>query len=182
MNAFRTNTLIASALALLASGLAANPAQASSDEKSVSPMRCQPIGPGTTIGELTISHNGIYNPGSTPEKVTCEMPMDSEAAWAATPSNSGHVIVYYSTGSVSGKMACTLFVGSTQMQATPVYSATQAPSISPAYTRTELTLNFSYPSVSSGFDLVPINLECSLTPKVTLAGMFFYESVATDTP
>jgi len=182
MNAFRTNTLIASALALLASGLAANPAQASSDEKSLSPMRCQPLGPNTTISELTLSHNGIYNPGSTPETVTCELPMDSEFAWAATPSNSGHVIVYYSTGSVSGKLVCTMYVGSTQMQTTPVYSTTQAPSVSPPYTRAELSLNFSYPSVSSGFDLVPINLECTITPKATLAGMFFYEAMATDSP
>jgi hypothetical protein len=181
MNAFKT-TYIASALALLVTGMAASPAQATSDEKSLSPMRCQPLGPNTTIGELTISHNGIYNPGSTPETVTCELPMDSEGPWATTPANSGHITVYYSTGSISGKLACTMYVGSTQMQTTPVYSTTQAPSVSPPYTRTSLFLNFSYPSTDPGFNLIPINLECIITPKATMAAMFFYEAVATNTP
>jgi hypothetical protein len=181
VNTLKT-TFIASALALLATGMAATPAQASVDAKSLSPMRCQPLGPNTTIAELTINHNGIYNPGTTPETVTCELPMDSETAWAATPGNSGIVEVYYSTGSVSGKLACTMYVGSTQMQTTPVYSTSNAPPVSPPYSRAALVINLAYPSTNSGFGLVPIDLECIITPKATMAAIYFRESLSTNTP
>jgi hypothetical protein len=179
MNALKT-TYVASALALLVTGMAASPVHAFQDDKSLSPMRCQPLGPNTTASELTLSHNGIYNPGSTAETVTCEMPMDAEYSWTASPGNSGAVIVYYSTGSVSGKVACTLYVGSTQQQSTPVYSATQAPAISAPYTRASLSINLSYPSTTPTYVLIPVNLECTLAPKTTLAAMYFHEAVATN--
>jgi hypothetical protein len=181
MDAFKTAYLV-SALTLVAAGMAATPAHASSDDKSLSPMRCQPLGPNTTISELTISHNGIYNPGSTPETVTCELPMDSELPWSSSPGNSGDVFVYYSTGSVSGKLACTMYVGSTQMQTTPVYSTTQAPAVSAPYTKTHLTLYLSYSSTPPSYNLIPINLECTITPKTTMAAMYFHEVGATNTP
>ena len=181
MNTFKT-TALASALALCVTGMAASPAHAAVDAKSLSPLRCQALGPNTTIAELTINHNGIYNPGTTPETVTCELPMDSETVWAATPGNSGIIEVYYSTGSASGKLACTMYVGSTQMQTTPVYSTSYAPPISPPYTRANLILNLSSPSTVSGFGLVPVNLECIITPKATLAGMYFRENMSTNTP
>ena len=181
MNTYKT-AYIASALTLLAAGLAASPAHAAVDAKSLSPMRCQPMGPNTTVAELVINHNGIYNPGATAETVACELPMDSETAWAATPGNSGLVEVYYSTGSVSGKLACTMFVGSTQMQTTPVYSTSVAPAVSPPYTRTHLILNLSYPSTDSGYVLVPVDIECIINPKATLAGIYFRENMSTNTP
>lgn len=181
MDAIKTTTL-ASAIALLATGLAATPAHASSDVKSLSPVRCQALGPNTVATELKYNHNGVYNPGTGVEWVTCELPMDSESGYAATPSNSGYVNIYYSSGSTAGRVACTLYAGSSQMQATPLYSATSAPASSPAFTRTFLTMNLSYPSSASPFLLVPITVECMLTPKTTLAGMYFRENVLTDTP
>jgi hypothetical protein len=181
MDAIKT-TYLASAIALLAAGLTAAPAQASSDVKALSGVRCQALGPNTVDTELKYNHNGIYNPGTGVEWVTCELPMDSESGWAATPSNSGYVNVYYSAGSSAGRVACTLYVGSSQMQTTPLYSATSAPATSPANTRTWLTLNLSYPSTSSTFTLVPATVECMITPKATLAGMYFRENLLTDTP
>jgi len=68
------------------------------------------------------------------------------------------------------------------MQTTPVYSTTVAPSVSPPYTRTSMALNFAYPSTSPGFTLIPINLECIITPKATMAAMYFDELANTNTP
>jgi len=180
MDAIKT-TYLASAIALAAACLAAAPAQASSAVKSLSPVRCHASGANTLDGELRYGHNGVYNPGTGVEWVTCELPMDSEAAYATTPGNSGYVNVYYSSGSTSGRVACTLYAGSNQMQSTALYSATSAPPVSAAYTRTFLSLNLSYPS-NPGFALIPITVECMLTPKTTLAGMYFRENVLTDTP
>src|SRR5438046_6510532 len=90
MDAFKTIDL-ASAIALLAAGLAATPAHASSDVKSLSPVRCQPMGPSTDPSELRYTHTGIFNPRTTGEWVVCELPMDSETAYATTRSNRGYV-------------------------------------------------------------------------------------------
>jgi hypothetical protein len=174
---------IASALSLLVGAMAADPAHAASDRKSFSAARCQSmVANGTADGELQTNHNGIYNPGTSAEWVMCELPIDSETQWAATPGSSGTVNVYYETGSVSGRVLCNMFVGSNAMQATPLYSYSASPSRSDPYTRSYLSLSLSYPSTDPGFTLVPVNLECMLTPKTTLAGFYFNETVPTDTP
>ena len=182
MNILNT-TYIASTLALLVGTMAADPAHATSDRKALSAARCQAlVSQGTTDGELSVNHNGIYNPGTTAEWVICELPIDSESGWAATPGSSGTATVYYETGAVSGRVLCNLFVGSNAMQTTPLYSYSASPSQSSPYTRTHISMNLSYPSTDPGFILVPVNLECMLTPKTTLAGIYFNETLATDTP
>ena len=174
---------IASALTLVVATMAADPAHATSDRKSFSAARCQAlVSQGTTDGELSVSHNGIYNPGTTAEWVICEVPMDSETGWAATPGSSGTLTVYYETGAVSGRVLCNLFVGSNAMQSTPLYSYSASPSRSDPYTRAYMSMNLSYPSTDPGFFVVPVNLECMLTPKATLAGFYFNENLPTDTP
>ena len=177
MNRLASSVAIAAGLATFALVLAA-PAQSAEDFKFVAPVDCEPYGPGTQASEIQVTATGIYNPGTSAELVLCPMPRDQD-----DPFISGDVQVtayYRALGANSATMACTLYVGSTSMQGTAVYSASATGPFASNGARNQLTINGA--TQTQAFSAVPVNVLCSIGPKVSFGGIFWSEEGPTNTP
>jgi hypothetical protein len=173
---------IVATLAMLAGGLASLPVQAStSDIKTISPTRCTPLGPGTTVAELTINSYGVFNPGDTNETVLCEIPVDSDVSWFATPGQSGIVRIDYRAGAIAGKVSCTAFAGSTVAVAGATFAETSSPATQAAGARGFYSLHLAEPT-GLYTAAPPTNVQCTLTPKAALGSITLYEYETTNTP
>lgn len=169
------------ALVLLLGGLVSQPAAASQDYKSVSPMECLPRGPGTTFAELTYGPYGITNPGTSSESVICPIPGDSESGWTTTPGESASLVVYYRIGSVSGNISCTAFTGTTAVTSASGYSVSHASPTQAAGTRGFFLLSLADSSGILG-GAPPASLVCTLSPKAALGWISFLETQETNVP
>jgi hypothetical protein len=133
------------------------------------------------MSELVYSQTGVYNPGTTNESVICEMPVDADHSWSSTPSNGTSLNVYFRAGSVSGKVACTAYTGSTGVLAGTTYSVANNPAGIAAGTRGNYVMQLAESSGLYGA-APPTNVICTLTPKATLAAIFLFEDISTNTP
>jgi hypothetical protein len=163
---------------LAAAALLPSPAaQAFLDRKSVSPSDCIPYAPDTTSGELQITPTGVYNPGTTTEKVICPLPRDQDTAYVA---DNIAVIVYYRVlGGAVGRLTCTLYVGSSSMQASAVYTNSASGPLVSAGARSSVTLSGA---TQPEFSSVPNTLVCQISPKTSLGAIYMDETVQTATP
>lgn len=178
---FHKTKIVTATLVILAGGLITVPAHAANDRKAVNAANCQPYGPGTLASELTYDQRGITNPGTTNEAVLCVLPVDGDTVWSSTAGTSANAYVFYRAGAIAGKVACTAFVSSTAMVSGPTYSTSVSPSISAAYTRAYLTLQLA--DISGSWTIgAPTVLLCTITPKATLGGYTFNETVVTHLP
>jgi hypothetical protein len=158
----------------VAAALPAAPARAD-DFKFVSAATCQPYGPDTVASELQVTPTGIYNPGTTLERVLCPMPRDQENSYVT---GDVEVSVYYrGMSAYAGRLTCTLYVGSSSMQSTAVYTSTVAGPTAANGARTSLYLTGG--TQSTAFYTAPVNVLCALPSKMSLAGLFFNEVKAT---
>lgn len=163
---------IATAVVAVAATLAAPTLQADTDFKFVAPVDCEPYAPNTLASELQITPTGIYNPGTSVERVLCPIPRDQDEPYIT---NDIQVIAYYrGLGGAPAGATCTLFVGSTSMQTTAVYAATVAGPAVASGNRTQLTINAG--SQSDDYFAVPVHVICALGPKVSFAGLFWDEA------
>ena len=168
---------ILAALAVAAAFAYAPSARAADDYKFVAASECEPFPPDTNIAALRHTLAGLYNPGTEIERVICPMPRDQDDYYL---SNELEVVAYYRAGSVSGRMSCTLYVGSTAMQTTSVYSVSKTGLVAAPNAREYLTISGG--GGSQDFFAVPLSVLCSLDPKITFAGLFFDERGPTTTP
>lgn len=168
--------LLSSAMAagIAALVVASTPVRAA-DIKFVSAAECQPYAPDTTAAELQITQNGVYNPGTTNEKVICPLPRDAQVEYP-----SGYIEVsakYRVLGGALGRMTCSLFIGSTAVQTSSVISSTASGPWIANGARDSVNL------ISGGAmdpDFGPNNLICTLSPKTQLGGIFLQEDPYTD--
>lgn len=164
-------------LALAAAAAPVELAQAATDYKFVSALDCVAFTPNTQPGELTINAGGIYNAGTTTERVLCPMPRDQDDAYIT---NDVDVTVYYRGMGAPARVTCTLFVGSTYMQTTSVYTNSVVGDLAGNGAREHLVIVGA--NQDSAFLTAPTNVLCALEPKMALAGLFFYEGGPTNTP
>ncbi|MGH8028751.1 MAG: hypothetical protein ACREO3_02335 [Arenimonas sp.] len=153
------------------------PARAATDFKFVHGTGCVAFGPNTQVGELQISPAGIYNPGTSVERVICPMPRDQDDAYI---SGDVDVTVYYRGLSTPGRVTCTLYVGSVYMQVGSVYTNSVVGDFAGNGVRDYLVIQGA--GQTSEFLTAPVNVLCALDPKMALAGLFFNESGPTNTP
>ena len=174
---------IASAIVLLSSALTALPAHAVSanDTKTISPTHCTPVGPGTTIDELTINSYGVFNPGVSNEQVLCEIRVDGDVTWTASAGMDAKLEIFYRAGAVSGKVACTAYSGSTVVLNGATYGLTYSPPYQLAGSRHYFFIDLAENSGLYG-SAPPTNLLCTITPKAALGVIFLHEYVSTNIP
>jgi hypothetical protein len=162
-------------------GAMAPSAQAAEDWKAFSPTVCQPMGPGTTVAELTLNVSGLYNPGTTNETVMCPVMTDSEVPWSDMAGISAKVLVHYKAGAIAGKVFCTAYSGSGAVDQGPIYSLSYNPPNQPAGTRLYFYIDLA--ESGQGYLTSPqVNLLCTISPKATLGTIFLLETVSTNTP
>src|SRR5690349_10153164 len=79
MNRSASLSAVAAGVVALAAVVAAPSTHAATDYKFVAPVDCEPYVPGGTLAtELVVSPTGIYNPGTSIERVLCPMPRDQD--------------------------------------------------------------------------------------------------------
>jgi hypothetical protein len=181
MNALKTPLTFA-AITLLATGLTTNTAQAVSDAKEISPATCIPYAPsGTVLTDLTVNSTGIYNPGTTIKTVLCPMPRDSETNYSTSSGTSVNYGVWYRVSGGSGRVTCTLYVGSSAVDGIAVYTHTVSGPAVGSGARSNMTVSGA--ETAGGATIgSPANMICSIYPKTTLGEIFQIENVATNTP
>jgi hypothetical protein len=152
-----------------------SPAHAT-DDKYVSATECEPYAPDTTAAELQVTPAGVYNPGTTSEKIICPLPRDQDVAYLIDDLN---IVVYYRVlGGTPARLTCSLYVGSTTMQTNAIYTTTASGELVSAGAR-------GYVQMSAGqtqFSAVPGNVICTLPPKTSMGGIFMQEYVSTAQP
>jgi hypothetical protein len=170
---------VAAGLVAVAAVVAAPSSRAETqDFKFVAPVDCEPYAPDTLAHELVITPTGIYNPGNSVERVLCPMPRDQDDPFL---SGDVQVTVYYrGMGPASSRVTCTLFVGSTSMQSTAITTASAAGVGVSNGARGDVSINGTIQT--DEFNTVPVNVICALTPRVSLAGLFWSEAGPTNTP
>ena len=171
-------TLIVSAVAAGLCALAVpQTAQAFADRKFLHAAACMPYGPDTTAAELQYSPVGIYNPGTQIEKVVCAMPRDQEGTYSSGQLLAG--VYYRGFAAVDARLTCTLTIGSTSMQSSNVWTNSKAGPLVKNGARTVLDLTGG---TQVDFASVPVSVVCAMSPKTSLAGIFFLETGITQTP
>jgi hypothetical protein len=168
---------IPAAVALAAAFAFAPGAHAADDFKFVAPADCEPYPPDTSAAQLRLMIPGLYNPGVEVERVLCPMPRDQDDPYLWGDVD---VTAYYRAGSTPGRMTCTLYVGSTGMQSTAIYSTSASGPLAAAGARSSLTIAGA--GQSQSYWTVPVSVLCSIDPKVTFAGLFFNERGPTQFP
>lgn len=166
---------IVAAFAIAASALPV--AAVTRDSKVVAPTLCEPYAPDTTAAELQETSNGIYNPGTTIEKVICALPRDAENEYASA----GDLLVqvYYRVlGAAPGRLTCTLFVGNTTMGLDPVVTHTVAGDAASSGGRDWLELTVG--TQPAPYTMVPNALICAISPKTVLGAIYLTEKDQTD--
>jgi hypothetical protein len=148
------------------------------DAKVVPPgASCVAYGPDTTAAELQFSQTGIYNPGTTIEKVLCQLVHDQEGAYASTDALQVRVD-YRVLGGATGRVTCTLFIGTTSFQTDPVYTATASGPLVSGGNRSYLIVQGGTQQLN--YNLVPSALICAISPKTSMGSLFFSEAGATE--
>jgi hypothetical protein len=148
------------------------------DAKAISPSICQPFAPDTTAAEIEVTQVGIYNPGTSIEKVICALPRDSEVAYSSL-NGLGNLAVYYRVlGAAPGRLTCTVFVGTSTMHWQSVATATASGDLVSGGNRGYLTWNL--PAQSTTIPLVPNTLVCAISPKTSLGAIYLRENGLTD--
>ena len=147
--------------------------QARADYKGISTADCQPLGPGTTAGELSVTQNAIYIPGTTAEKIICPVNKAYYGTWDDT--NAAYMYVYFKTGAVTGAVSCTTFVGSPAGFGGAVSTNTTNSGTIAANTATYINVNLRDSTVSNPLQIENANVVCTITPKVIFGGFFFSE-------
>jgi len=150
---------------------------AATDFKFVSALDCVAFTPNTQPGELQLTTAGIYNPGTSVERVLCPMPRDQDDPYIA---NDVDITVYYRGLGAPARVTCTLYVGSVYMQSTSIYTSSTVGD--PAGNGGRNNLVIVGAGQDSNFLTAPTNVLCSLDPKMAIAGLFFNESGPTNTP
>jgi hypothetical protein len=154
-----------------------SPVAQASDFKFASGVECVPYGPDTTAAELQITPNGVYNFGTTVEKVLCPLPRDSQVEY---PGGYLEVLVYYRVlGALPARMTCTLFIGSAAVQTTSIHTHTASGAFVSNGAVTNVWLLTGGESTP---DLGPNNVLCSMPAKSQLGGIHVQEDVITDNP
>lgn len=152
-------------------------ARAADDFKFVHAAACVPYAPNTLPGDLQLTYAGYYNPGTAVERVLCPMPRDQDDAYL---SGDVDITVYYrAVTATSGRLSCTLFVGSTNMT-TSVYGQSVTGPLASNGARTNLVISGA--GQPAGFLTAPVSVLCAIDPKMALAGLFFNESGPTNFP
>jgi hypothetical protein len=150
---------------------------AATDYKFVSAHDCIAFTPNTQPSELQVSASGLYNAGTTGERVICPLPRDQDDGYLV---NDVDITVYYRGLGAPGRVTCTLFVGSAYMQAAAIYSTTTVGNLAGNGEREALVLYGA--NQDDEFITTPANVVCALDPKMALAGLFFNESGPTNVP
>lgn len=164
-------------IALAALAAPVENARAATDFKYVSALACTAFTPNTQPGELQMNAAGLYNPGTTSERVVCPMPRDQDDAYL---NGDVDITVYYRGLGAPAQVGCTLYVGSAYMQAGAMYAAS---GVGPAVgngVRSSLVIQGA--TQDTEFLAAPAIVICTLGPKMALAGLFFNESGPTNTP
>jgi hypothetical protein len=169
--------LVSSLVAVVALATPTARVDAADDFKFVSASDCVAFTPDTQPGELQVNASGLYNPGTSTERVICPLPRDQDDGYL---SNDVYITVYYRGMGAPGRVTCSLFVGSAYMQLAAVYSTTVAGD--PAGSGVRKSLIIIGANQDDEFVTTPANVVCALDPKMALAGMFFSESGPTNTP
>ena len=160
-------------LAVLAAGLAPAPGARAYDNKTVIPSTCIAYGPGTTDAELVVTPTGIYNPGVSIEKVICPLPGDQQYDYNAADVSA--TVVYRVIGGANGRVTCTLIQGSSSAHSEAVLTTTASGPLVAAGARAQFTV------VGGEHNFSPmVQLVCALSPKTSLAFIYFYEKEPTD--
>jgi hypothetical protein len=154
-------------------------ATAAIDWKAVHGSNCVP-GAGTSEAELTYGAYGVANPGATDELVICPLPIDAEASWSKLVAST--IEVRFRTGSLPGRVACSVYSGSAGAQDAPITTMSLTSATLPAATNSTLLLTIPDPDFSATPPVPSIAVACLLGPQVKLGGLFLAERVATHTP
>jgi hypothetical protein len=165
--------------AALVGGLAfAVPSPAFFDAKALAPgAACVPYAPDTTGAELQFTPSGIYNPGTSIEKVLCSLPRDQDSAYTAGQMFAA--VTYRVLGAAPGRITCTVFVGSAQQQTDAVYTSTAVGMLVASGTRGSIQLEGA--TQPAGTHVVPVAMVCAISPKTWLSTIYFDESDQTQT-
>jgi hypothetical protein len=162
---------------LVALAAPAQHADAASDFKFVSALDCVAFAPNTQPSELQMTAAGLYNFGSTYERVICPLPRDQDDAYL---SGDVDITVYYRGLGAPAHVGCTLYVGSSFMQAGAIYTSSAIGN--PVGNGGRGALVITGASQDTEFSTNPALVICTLEPKMALAGLFFNESGPTNTP
>jgi hypothetical protein len=175
----RAASLPCALLAGLALGLPSPTATAAIDWKAMHGSNCVG-GAGATEAELTYGAYGIANASATDELVICPLPIDAEAAWSSSAAST--IEVRFRTGSVPGRVVCSVYSGSAGAQDLPITTMSLTSSTFPAATNSSLLLTIPDPDFSAASPVPPVAVACLLGPQVKLGGLFLAERVSTHTP
>jgi hypothetical protein len=169
------------ALCTLVAAALAPPAHAIMDTKTINPVQCQALGPGTTPAELSLTVSGLTNPGDVSETVMCPLGTDGEQQWENSWGKSASLRVHFKAGAVAGKVQCTAFVGSGAVNVGPVASVSVNPANATAGTRGFFEMALLQSSPAHAF-APQLTLVCTISPKATLGSIVLYESAPTNVP
>ena len=161
----------AATCAVLLVCLGASGAQAASDAKGLGASACLPYAPDTSYAELTYSPTGIYNGGTTNEKVMCTLVRDQDTAYAMD--GLGVAVYYRVLGGTAARMTCTLFIGSTTMQTDPVYTTTVTGDYASGGGR-DFLLMYGGPQ-SLELTSLPVTVLCVIPPKTSFGALRYVE-------
>lgn len=160
--------------AIALSALCAAPQATAADRKGYSTNVCVPNGP-AAANDLSYSHQGLFNGSFTENRIViCPLISDTEGFYG--PDNAASVTVRYRTASSTpGRINCTIYVGSLGTQS---WSAAYESPQHPANTDGIFTININ-PETALSFRWEPVNLVCSLTPRVRMSKIYMSETGAT---
>ena len=168
--------LAAFAVAALATAMPS--ALHANDNKHYGMSMCEPYAPDTTAAEIQLTHSGIYNPGTTTEKIICTVLRDEETMY--TSLEVAMEVYYRVLGASQGRVTCTLFVGSTSQQNQPVYSNTVS---GPLASGGEYGVVYLIGATQgAGYSVVPNTIVCAISPKTSVGSINFYEYGPTNSP
>lgn len=168
-----TNGIIA-LLALSAGAVFHAPAASAADYKNFSSNVCVPSGPAAS-NDLTYSTLGLLNTSTTADRVVvCPLLKDSEGS-VVVSDNSFVTVEYRTAAGLSGRVNCTLNVGSIS---SGTYSVSSSQTTRPANTNASFLLAFA---TDPGWVYEPVNLACSLSPRTRLTRIYIYEATPTGT-
>lgn len=149
-------------------------ALAASDIKSFSTNICVPVGTAAS-NDLTYSNLGLLNTSTTSNRVViCPLVKDADSTWVA--GETSLAVDYRSPSGAGGSVSCTIYVGSISSGS---WSATSAPAPLPAGTTGNIVLA---PETAVSWWNEPVNLACSLGPRMRLTRVYLTETGATNVP
>lgn len=169
--------ILAAALALAGATTTFSPTASADDQKSFSSMVCRANG-AAGLEVLTYSYQGVFNTSSTqPAVVICPLLKDDESEMNATNANVGTLYTEFrAAAGLAGIANCTVQVGSLS---TGNYSDAASTGAIPAGNTGSVSLSVE---TSPGWVYEPINLVCSLGPRVRMTRIYYLETGTTNTP